>query len=180
MTDSGKHHLTPISSDNRYTLSSVFMENFAVEGEKKKHFQNKFQNYFTNAKNSMFLSRQAEKNTDQLYTQTVCDKQSHSADGLWDRISGEHRSPLFSVIRAVWRYWWQTRNVKALFWVRLPYSKHFSICTSAHLLESSGLIRGYLSFFTFEAYFEGSSIAFLRCSVNQQAKVRSVNPDAYI
>lgn len=35
MTDSGKHHLTPISSDNRYTLSSVFMENFAVEGEKK-------------------------------------------------------------------------------------------------------------------------------------------------
>lgn len=38
MTDSGKHHLTPISSDNRYTLSSVFMENFAVEGEKKKAF----------------------------------------------------------------------------------------------------------------------------------------------
>lgn len=35
MTDSRKHHLTPISSDNRYTLSSVFMENFAVEGEKK-------------------------------------------------------------------------------------------------------------------------------------------------
>lgn len=34
MTDSGKHHLTPISSDNRYTLSSVFMENFAVEGKK--------------------------------------------------------------------------------------------------------------------------------------------------
>lgn len=33
-TDSGKHHLTPISSNNRYTLSSVFMENFAVEGEK--------------------------------------------------------------------------------------------------------------------------------------------------
>lgn len=33
MTDSGKHRLTPISSDNRYTLSSVFTQNFAVEGE---------------------------------------------------------------------------------------------------------------------------------------------------
>lgn len=34
MTDSGKHHLTPISLDNRYTLPSVFMGSFAVEGEK--------------------------------------------------------------------------------------------------------------------------------------------------